>query len=45
MSLTGVAHYVASAVRVFAFREREALIDTNVLRVFGRYGGRTMNER
>lgn len=39
LELPGVGHYVASAVRVFAFGLSETVIDSNVLRVFGRYLG------
>lgn len=44
MSLTGVGHYVAAAVRVFAFGECEPLIDTNVLRILSRYLGVSLSD-
>lgn len=39
LKLTGVGDYVASAVRCMAFRETEPLVDTNTVRVAGRYFG------
>lgn len=39
LQLPGVGHYVASAVLVFAFDHSEIVIDSNVLRVLGRYHG------
>lgn len=41
LRLPGVGPYVADAVRVFAFNEPAALIDTNTVRVAGRYFGFT----
>jgi len=35
-SLPGVSHYIASAVRCFAFGYPEALLDTNIVRILGR---------
>lgn len=40
-SLPGVGDYVATAVRVFAFGERLTVLDSNVLRILGRYFGIT----
>jgi len=37
--LPGVGEYVARAVQIMAFNRREAVIDTNVIRVLGRYWG------
>lgn len=39
LALEGVGDYVATAVRCFAFGESEPLIDTNTVRVTGRYLG------
>jgi A/G-specific adenine glycosylase len=39
LSLPGVGEYVADAVRCFAFNEPVALLDTNTVRVAGRYFG------
>jgi len=36
VSLPGVSHYIASAVRCFAFGEVEAIVDTNTLRISSR---------
>ena len=36
LSLPGVSHYIASAVRCFAFGYPDALLDTNTVRVVGR---------
>lgn len=36
LSLPGVSHYVASAVRCFAWNKPEAIVDTNTVRVIGR---------
>lgn len=38
-SLPGVGEYVATAVLVFAFGERRTVVDSNVLRILGRYYG------
>jgi len=38
-SLPGVSHYIASAVRCFAFGYSEVLLDTNTVRVVGRLFG------
>jgi A/G-specific adenine glycosylase len=35
-SLPGVSDYIASAVRIFAFNESDALLDTNIVRILGR---------
>lgn len=39
MGLPGVGAYVAAAVRVFAFGESLTVVDSNVLRILGRYHG------
>lgn len=39
ISLPGVSDYIASAVRCFAWGRREALLDTNTIRVIGRVFG------
>lgn len=39
LALPGVGPYVSTAVRVFAFGESATVIDSNVLRVLGRYFG------
>lgn len=39
LALPGVGAYTAAAVRVFAFGERDVVIDTNVVRVLSRYFG------
>jgi A/G-specific adenine glycosylase len=39
ISLSGVSHYIGSAVRCFAFGYPEALLDTNTVRVSGRLLG------
>ena len=36
MSFKGIGEYTAGAIRSFAFREREAILDTNVARVLYR---------
>lgn len=38
-SLPGVSHYIASAVRCFAFGSPEVLLDTNTVRIIGRLFG------
>lgn len=38
-SLPGVGQYGASAVRVFAYGEQETVLDSNVLRIMGRFYG------
>ena len=38
-SLPGVSHYIASALRCFAFAYPEAILDTNTVRVTGRLFG------
>jgi A/G-specific adenine glycosylase len=35
-SIPGVGHYIAAAVRCFAFGESVAIVDSNVVRVYGR---------
>jgi A/G-specific adenine glycosylase len=35
-SIPGIGHYIASAVRCFAFGEADAIVDSNVVRVYGR---------
>lgn len=39
LSLPGVGEYAATAVRVFAFGERDTIVDANVLRIFSRFFG------
>jgi len=39
LTLTGVGDYVADAVRCFAFGDSVAIVDTNTVRVAGRYFG------
>lgn len=39
LALPGVGHYASAAVRVFAFGVSETVVDSNVLRVAGRYFG------
>ena len=39
ISLPGVSHYIASAVRCFAFSHPDAILDTNTVRVTGRLLG------
>ena len=39
ISLPGVSHYIASAVRCFAFGHPDAILDTNTVRVTGRLLG------
>ena len=39
ISLPGVSHYIASAVRCFAFNHPDAILDTNTVRVTGRLLG------
>lgn len=41
--LPGVGDYVASVVQIMAFGSPEAVIDTNVIRVLGRYWGRRVH--
>jgi A/G-specific adenine glycosylase len=36
LSFKGIGHYTAGAIRSFAFRERAAILDTNVARVLAR---------
>jgi len=38
-SLPGISHYIASAVRCFAFGYAEVLLDTNTVRIIGRIFG------
>lgn len=39
----GVGDYTARAVRIFAFEQREAVLDTNVARIVARTGGRPLD--
>lgn len=39
LDLPGVGRYSATATRVFAFGEPETVLDSNTLRIFGRYFG------
>ncbi|MFC2016893.1 DNA-binding protein [Chloroflexota bacterium] len=43
-SLPGVSHYIASALRCFAFGYPEAILDTNTVRVTGRLLGLPVND-
>lgn len=43
-SLPGVGHYIASAVRCFAFGHADVLLDTNTVRVTGRVFGLTVTD-
>lgn len=38
-SIPGIGHYIASAIRCFAFGEPDAIIDTNTVRVLARVFG------
>ncbi len=40
MSLPGVGHYVAAAVRSFGFGKRAILVDTNTIRIAARVAGK-----
>lgn len=42
LSLPGVGPYTARAVRVFAFEEDDAVLDTNVARILARVSGRRL---
>ncbi len=42
LALPGIGPYTARAVRVFAFEEHDAVLDTNVARVLARTTGRTL---
>jgi A/G-specific adenine glycosylase len=44
ISLPGVSHYIASAVRCFAFNQPDAILDTNTVRVSGRLLGLPIND-
>jgi len=37
LSLPGISEYIASAVRCFAWNQPEILVDTNTVRIIGRY--------
>jgi len=41
-ALPGIGPYTARAVRVFAFEERDAVVETNVARILARTSGRTL---
>lgn len=43
-SLPGVSHYIASAVRCFAFDHPDPILDTNTVRVAGRLLGLTITD-
>lgn len=43
-SIPGVGHYIAAAIRCFAFDERDAVVDTNVVRVLARVYGLTVTD-
>lgn len=38
-SLPGVGHYIASAIRCFAYGYPEVLLDTNIVRILGKFFG------
>ncbi len=42
LALPGIGPYTARAVRVFAFEERDAVVDTNIGRVLARWGNQTL---
>lgn len=44
VSLPGVSHYIASAVRCFAFGKPDVILDTNTVRVVGRLLGLTVTD-
>jgi A/G-specific adenine glycosylase len=44
ISLPGVSHYIASAVRCFAFGHPDAILDTNTVRVTGRLLGMVITD-
>lgn len=44
ISLPGVSHYIASAVRCFAFGYSDVLLDTNTVRVAGRVFGLSITD-
>jgi A/G-specific adenine glycosylase len=43
-SLPGISHYIASALRCFAFGYPDVLLDTNTVRVTGRISGLKIND-
>lgn len=43
-SLPGISHYIASAVRCFAFGYPEVLLDTNTVRIVGRVFGAQISD-
>lgn len=46
LKIRGVGHYAASAVRCFAFNKREAIVDTNIVRLFDRvFGCKSLKKR
>lgn len=44
VSLPGISHYIASAVRCFAFGKPDVILDTNTVRVVGRLLGLTVTD-
>jgi A/G-specific adenine glycosylase len=44
MSLPGISHYIASAVRCFSFGHPDVLLDTNTVRVTGRVFGLSVTD-
>ena len=44
VSLPGISHYIASAVRCFAFGKPDVILDTNTVRVLGRLLGLTVTD-
>lgn len=43
-TIPGIGEYTAAAVRIFAFNERDVLIDTNIMRVISRLFGTNNTE-
>lgn len=44
VSLPGISHYIASALRCFAFGHPDVLLDTNTVRIAGRIIGLAIND-
>lgn len=42
LALPGIGPYTARAIRVFAFEEQDAVVDTNIGRVLARWGNKTL---
>ncbi len=45
LALPGVGHYTARAVLAFAFESDVAVVDTNIARVFARFGGSSLTAK